>query len=791
MRLFSRIIFSNPVLGLLLTLVIFVASQVGCPPLQVLDQQIFDQLIALRKPANSDNLVMVAIDLKSRQQLGDTPWSRHQLAKLLNAVEEQHPAAIGLISPLSFASSDPTADQELIANARNLVVRVEDLQGISAGNTPYFKSHSLPRITQLPTARELLLNQQNPLRRYLSQPPSPLLLPPLRGLQDRALAGPLILHPDKDGVLRRLPLLVPWQDRLVPSLPLQLILMTTGERLQDLSYGPLEFPGRLSLGKLRLDLGPGYQLLLDRSGRAPAFQAISASDLLQQKVPPRTLRNRIVLIGESDAQAQPAGRLGALEAATLATISLLNGTPLHQPAWGWLLESLVLLYFGLFCFLLLPRLSTRFGLLSLLFFLLTWVIGAAATLVISGLWLQVAPAIVLSLLGFLLVHYKKLRHNLTTSVAESDKMLGRSFQEQGMLDLALDRYLRCPPGYRGMKELLYSLGLDFERKRMPHKALTVYLHLQKAGSFRDLKQRIRQLRDNVQTLVMPAANGTMVISKSGEKPMLGRYRIEKVLGQGAMGTVYQGVDPKINRQVAIKTLAYEQIDPTELDDVKERFFREAEAAGRLNHPNIVTVYDVGEEADLAYMAMELLDGTDLSQYCSKKNRLSARKILELGAQIAGALDYAHHHDVVHRDIKPANIMLGKNGQVKVADFGVARMVSSSKTETGIILGTPSYMSPEQVAGKRVDGRSDLFSLGVVFYELFSGAKPFVGENLTALMYNISNAKYPDLQDICPDLPDDCCRMVDKLLSKSASRRYKSADLLQRELFDLLDTMEGR
>jgi serine/threonine-protein kinase len=283
----------------------------------------------------------------------------------------------------------------------------------------------------------------------------------------------------------------------------------------------------------------------------------------------------------------------------------------------------------------------------------------------------------------------------------------------------------------------------------------------------------------------------MVINNSGEKPILGRYRIEKVLGQGAMGTVYLGVDPKINRQVAIKTLAYAQIEPSELLDVKTRFFREAEAAGRLNHPHIVTVYDVGEESDLAYMAMELLDGTDLSQYCTRQNRLAPKKILEIGAQIAGALEYAHLHDVVHRDIKPANIMLAKNGKIKVADFGVARVISSSRTETGIVLGTPSYMSPEQVAGKKVDGRSDLFSLGVVLYELLSGEKPFVADSLAALMYNISNAKYPDLVEVCPGLPRGVYQMVDKLLSKALSRRYKTADLLQRDLFDLLESMEGR
>jgi serine/threonine-protein kinase len=276
----------------------------------------------------------------------------------------------------------------------------------------------------------------------------------------------------------------------------------------------------------------------------------------------------------------------------------------------------------------------------------------------------------------------------------------------------------------------------------------------------------------------------------GEKPTLGRYRIERELGQGAMGTVYLGVDPKINRQVAIKTLAYSLVEPDQLKSVKERFFREAEAAGRLNHPKIVTIYDVGEEQDLAYLAMELLDGHDLSDYCQPKQLLEPVRVIQILKQIAQALDYAHHQGVIHRDIKPANIIILSDGQIKVADFGVARVVSSSQTETGIILGTPSYMSPEQVAGKKVDGRSDLFSLGVVMYELLSGVKPFQGESMGALMYNIANCSYRPLDEVRAKLPAECQAIVAKLLQKTLTRRFKSAGLLAAELENLQQRLEN-
>jgi serine/threonine protein kinase len=196
-----------------------------------------------------------------------------------------------------------------------------------------------------------------------------------------------------------------------------------------------------------------------------------------------------------------------------------------------------------------------------------------------------------------------------------------------------------------------------------------------------------------------------------EKPMLGRYQIEKELGKGAMGVVYMGRDPKINRVVAIKTMALSQeFEADELVEVKERFFREAETAGRLNHPNIVQMYDAGEEHDLAYIAMEFLKGKDLVPYAKAGNLMPVPRVMSIVARVADALSYAHENNVVHRDIKPANIMYEpESDQVKVTDFGIARITDSSKTKTGMVLGTPSYMSPEQLAGKKIDGRSDLFS----------------------------------------------------------------------------------
>jgi serine/threonine-protein kinase len=264
-------------------------------------------------------------------------------------------------------------------------------------------------------------------------------------------------------------------------------------------------------------------------------------------------------------------------------------------------------------------------------------------------------------------------------------------------------------------------------------------------------------------------------------PIFGRYEIIRELGRGSMGTVYLGRDPKINREVAIKTLRYADVGPGDLDQVKTRFFREAEAAGKLSHPNIVSIYDVGEEHDMAYMAMELLNGKDLSRFCKPEHLLPVCQVLPIIAEVAVALDYAHNQGVIHRDIKPANIMLLEDGRIKVTDFGIALVVDASKTRTGIVLGTPTYMSPEQVDSRALDGRSDLFSLGIIFYELLTGSKPFNGDTISTILHGITHKAHPPFSEFKIDIPACCQTIIDKLLAKELEERFDSAAQLSKEI----------
>ncbi len=289
---------------------------------------------------------------------------------------------------------------------------------------------------------------------------------------------------------------------------------------------------------------------------------------------------------------------------------------------------------------------------------------------------------------------------------------------------------------------------------------------------------------------------TVVVQEvSQSKPSLGRYEILEELGRGAMGIVYKGRDPKLNRVTAIKTIRFtDDFDEEQAAKIREQFYREAEVVAKLSHPNIVTIYDVGEDLDLSYLAMEYLEGESLETFARTDNLMPIRKGIDVTAQVCDALAYAHSHGIVHRDIKPANIMILKNGLVKVTDFGIARATASSKTRTGVIKGTPYYMSPEQISGMKVDGRSDIFSLGIVFYQLLTGELPFGGENLAAIMYQITTVEPEPPTKHNPKIYKAAVAILNRALEKSLEARYQNAKQMGdhlRLLAQKLDEIKGK
>src|SRR5580765_858753 len=256
---------------------------------------------------------------------------------------------------------------------------------------------------------------------------------------------------------------------------------------------------------------------------------------------------------------------------------------------------------------------------------------------------------------------------------------------------------------------------------------------------------------------------------------IGRYKIVRELGRGAMGVVFHAIDPNIGRPVAIKTIQFGTgRKPEELAKLRERLFREARSAGMLSHPGIVTIYDVEQQGEVAYIAMEYVDGPTLDQVLSEPEPILPARMFNILAQTAVALDYAHSKGLVHRDIKPANIMLAADGTAKIADFGIAKVAASEHlTMTGSIVGTPHYMSPEQVQGQAVDGRSDQFSLAVIAFEMLTGEKPYNGEHLTTVVYKIVAEEPVPPHRLNPGITGAVEVALSKALAKKPDARYRN------------------
>jgi serine/threonine-protein kinase len=267
---------------------------------------------------------------------------------------------------------------------------------------------------------------------------------------------------------------------------------------------------------------------------------------------------------------------------------------------------------------------------------------------------------------------------------------------------------------------------------------------------------------------------------SAPEQTLGRYRLLGELGRGAMGVVYRAEDPMLSRTVAIKTINM-VADVEERAEYEKRFYQEAKAAGGLSHPNVVTIYDIGHAGDVVYMAMEYVEGTELRDLLSR-GRLDAAAAVDIAAQVAEGLAYAHARGVVHRDVKPANIMVARDGPAKIMDFGIARIRASDvKTQTGMLLGSPKYMAPEQLLGSPVDPRCDIFSLGVVLYEALTGAPPFSGADISQIMYQIVHATPPPPSAVNSRVPPMLDLIVAKALAKDPAARYQDARALAADL----------
>jgi eukaryotic-like serine/threonine-protein kinase len=640
--------------------------------------------------------------------------------------------------------------------------------------------------------------------------PAVRMTPPIPELGEAAQSlGHLNILLDVDGSVRFEALAIDYYDVFLPSFALQVAASALNLTPEDIEVREGE---GLQLGGLEIGTTPDLLMYNfyygDRGGEQP-FSEDSFFDVLTGEIPADAYRDKVVLIGTTaagtgDSFPTPVDPDTAPVMMLAHTVSaILNQDFITRPPWADLVETGTLVFLILYIAFILPNLRAGLSAFISLALLAGLVVTEFSLLVGQRTWLQLMIPGLLLVTGHLVITIKmfrvteRLRFKSEEEGAESNKMLGLAFQGQGQLDMAFEKFRKIPVD-ASVLDLIYNLALDFERKRQHNKAEAVYKYIaDNDADYKDIQTKMKRSKALSETVMLGGGGGggtagATLLLDSGDiqKPMLGRYEVEKELGKGAMGIVYLGKDPKINRVVAIKTMALsEEFEDHELDEVKERFFREAETAGRLDHPSIVTIFDAGEEHDLAYIAMEFLKGGDLTQHIKSDVLLEPAVVMDLMAKSAEALNVAHDLNVVHRDIKPANMMYdAESGSFKVTDFGIARITDSSKTKTGMVLGTPSYMSPEQLSGKKVDGRSDLFSLGVTMYQLLSGQLPFQADSMASLMYKIANEEHPPLGLLRPELPSCVEKIVDKALSKDMGQRYQDGKALAKDIRACLQVM---
>ena len=803
-----------------LAVVVLMAFAAGSDLLQSLERKAYDMGVQASSRTPSDKIAVIAIDDTSIANIGRWPWSREVhaamtdklaaakakvIANTLFLFEPQIDSGYQYITKLLELASKSQAEgaepSPMLALLKEAEAALNTDRRLAesytkAGNVllPMLFTIDIPRGRPDRALPDYVVKNAIPGKEpELGALPASEVQVPLDSL-GRAAAGlgHLNANPDVDGGTRTEPLVLRYFELHFPSLSLMIAAKSLNLSPADIRIRANE---GVTLGRLNIGTDPALQMYTyfykDRDNRS-AFQVDSFYDVLTGKIPATKYADKIVLIGATAAGVGTASVTPVSPAMppvlTLAhsVSSILQEHFFVAPTWAWLVEKAVFVLVALYLIVLLPRLRAAPAAVVTGVILVVLIAVHFVLMTTRATWMQLMVPCALLLVGHIALISKRFiatergKQKSDESSAESNRMLGIAYQAQGQLDLAWDKFRQVPMSDAVMDNL-YNLALDFERKRQFNKAESVFRHMHGYNpKFKDLGQKLSRAKQLSETVILGGGSshpGGSLNLAAGEKPKFGRFEVQKELGKGAMGVVYLGKDPKIGREVAIKTMALAQeFEAEELAEVKERFFREAETAGRLSHPNIVTIYDTGEEHDFCYIAMELLKGGDLAPYVKANNLLPADKAVSIAARAADALGYAHKQGVVHRDIKPANMMYhAGTDTLKLTDFGIARLTDSSKTKTGMVLGTPSYMSPEQLAGKKIEGRSDLFSLAVSLYQLLTGKLPFEGESMAQLMYKIANEPPTDILSVNPKVPHGVVAFLDRALAKNPDERYQSGE----------------
>ena len=815
--------YSSYILYLLITIFVVILYINDFGPLNNLQQTLDDAFCSFTASKDTPpNVVLVKIDGFTQNVYGSWPWNYDLVADLLAATASGKPKAIAL-------------NFEIPEDARQDSAGFTD---ILSEQLSWIDNVILPYDIALATFRSKKTNNHHHLFNYSITVENPLglmdersslqvrkvFLPAEKVLENDPALGFVYTMPDKDRVLRHQPLMMNYEGFYYPSLSLMAAAMFHGVSTNDVLV--IEDEKILLGSKIEIPINDRGEFFINYP-KGDVFTSYSAADLLGESFNYELLNDKMVLICSDDIGITDYFKTTSGEdtpdyyiEATLIE-NIINGNFIIPKNNQQVMNLLILFILGgLFAYIL-PQVSQLYRFI-ILFCGLFILINVNYFLVSS---LRIIPqTIFIALELFLFMAASPL---LETDLIMGEKKSKTNGKKKSLPKVDIEKSKSAKSQEVAVREII-------ETEEDPDNIKTEHF-IQQAEDFQDYQtitfdEDIKETTATPEIIEQPSekelepiketlsSSGPEIISpqskpeensdglivpdvtsdgedstKSDSGPLaesvskLGRYQILGTLGKGAMGHVYKGVDPAINRPVALKTIRLDFVnDPEEMEELKERLFREAQAAGKLSHPNIVTIYDVGSEGHLQYIAMEYLEGHTIEDLIKRKVKFNYKIISQIIMQICSALEYAHARGIVHRDIKPANIMVLTDYTIKVMDYGIARIDSNSMTKTGIAMGTPNYISPEQLQGKTVDHRADLFSLGVVIYEMLLGKRPFKGENITSLIYSILNKEPEKPSNINPQIPLLFDQIIIKALKKNPQERYQKASEIKTDLSEFLE-----
>jgi CHASE2 domain-containing sensor protein/predicted Ser/Thr protein kinase len=838
--------FKSGILYWLLTLLVLVIYVQNLSPLGKLELGIEDKIRATRtlQPDRSA-IAIVAIDSRSIDQVGKWPWDHGRLSDLLITICDYKPKAVMLDIALTervqeYIKGHSSQLAQSISECGNVIEPFDVVVGTHGNLSREAPGYMVPSST-LPTPDMSLDDLPKAIAAFV---------PPGVFASKARAVGFRYYQPDGDDKMRLANLTISYDDRIYFSTPLQLANAYLGNNPSDLQ---LSSDGRPILAGKPLPVDKKGRMMVNLPADPQAYPMFSAIDILTGDADRSSLSGKAIVLAVTIPEVLETfetGTVGTIPAYNFYAATVQNLISFAAPSrlsFPIPLDLLMILAIGISGGIILPRMTLMYRLIAL--FILGFII-ANFNFVLFNAFNLVTDVLypTMTVLFFFGISFavkppetlpvpKRLSKGIDIRKLLDD-VPPLAVQYQGDREIDFDeiptRILRDePPSPEVFQE---TIRLDFEAMRQggdlipaseyarhdrssgrvkasspAHAAYDPFLQEPATRALSsnpldvDISERHRP--DTPADVVPQAPTGNadageeliltqeeklsfgVKFSTEGQPVSFGRYQVIEPLGMGAMGTVYKGKDPSIDRLVALKTIRLDAIaDPSEINELKERLLREAKAAGNLSHPNIVTIYDFGLQGNLQYIAMEYIDGYTLESVLKRNLNLNYRIIASIIIQVCSALEYAHKIGIIHRDVKPANIMVMENFRVKVMDFGIAHFKSSSMTQTGVAMGTPNYISPEQLKGKEVTPSSDIFSLGVVLYELLTHTKPFTGENISSLVYKITNENPPPPSTLDPKVPPLFDLVLKKSLAKDPLERYRSAKEMAGALEDFTVTL---